>query len=520
MKMLKFYPLIVLTAMLFFEGKAQTVDSKFVDGRIYLKIFDSENRSFNEIWEDNPFAPQLEGTYGIQKIEKAFRTAGVQTSRVYRIEFSQHHLIESLIQQLEQFPQVEYAEKAPIMKLDFTPNDYSASEQYYLDIINATQAWDIERGDGSVIIAVVDNGVRTTHSDLAGNLWVNTGEIPGNSFDDDLNGYTDDYHGADVADGDGNPNPPNSPNTFTHGTHVAGLAGAQSNNGNGIASLAYDVRIMCVKASPDNSDGQTLTASYEGVDYAIAEGADIINMSFGGATNAATWNILLNQAAMNDVILIASAGNDNNQDPSYPAAYSQVISVAATDQNDNKAGFSNYNNNVDFCAPGVSMKSTFSFNDNDYGNLTGTSMSAPLVSSLAALLKSLNPNFTATQVRNFIANGCETFPDMNNPTFQGKLGAGRINAYHSLLLATGQSVGLLEEHHEVLLWPNPSSNEVRISGLSGQQIILQNASGMSIKTLFLSPQSTLHIVDLSDCAPGLYFLTNERGDFRKKLVKR
>ena len=178
---------------------------------------------------------------------------------------------------------MEYAEKVPLDRLCLTPNDPSYSSQWGLANINAPAAWNYFSAGSNIVVAVVDDAVERGHSDLSPNLWVNSGEIPGNGIDDDNNGYIDDINGYDVGSNDNNPNPPS--NAYDHGTHVAGIVSARSNNGVGVASIGFSCKLMCVKAT--NSVG-SVTNGYDGIVYAAASGAHIINMSWGGPSASTT----------------------------------------------------------------------------------------------------------------------------------------------------------------------------------------------------------------------------------------
>jgi subtilisin family serine protease len=433
-------------------------------------------------------------------------------SRVYRIDFSELTLIDQLISSLVSIQFIEYAEKAPIYKVSYTPNDLYFSQLYHLSKIQASEAWNIHKGQSQIIIAIIDNGVNLSHEDLKENLWVNTAEIPNNSMDDDLNGYTDDYNGYDAADGDGNPNPPaNGTSNFGHGTHCAGIASASSDNILGISSIGFKARIMAVKVTPSNSDGKSITNGYEGADYALKNGAKIISMSFGGSSGSLTWQLLIQQAESQNVLLVAAAGNENTSDLSYPAAYPEVISVGATAQNDQRAYFSNFGSTINVMAPGLSINSTFFPGNSNYSQLSGTSMACPMAAGLASLIKSYNPAYTNAQVKSILYNGCENIDDQN-PGFEGKMGNGRINAYRSLMIASGQSLGIENrEKDDFKLFPNPASNNLNIyfydiNTIHGFEII--DLQGKILKTIDLHEKATNQLIsiDLSEFKNGIYFV--------------
>jgi subtilisin family serine protease len=225
-------------------------------------------------------------------------------------------------------------------------------------------AWGLARpSTNPVIVAIIDTGVDYTHPDLAGNMWTNAGEIPGNGMDDDGNGYVDDYYGYDFAD-----EFPDPTDSGFHGTHVAGTIAAIGNNQMGVIGVDYQAKIMALRAS---SDGSTLPTStvIEAIQYATlmknrGVGIVAINESFGGGGSDSTEIAAMQAAGDAGIIFCVAAGNDasdNDTTPTYPASYrlTNMIVVAATDQNDELATFSNYGtNSVDLGAPGVNILST------------------------------------------------------------------------------------------------------------------------------------------------------------------
>ena len=305
--------------------------------------------------------------------------------------------------------------------------------------IELTDAWSITTGSHGIIVAVLDTGIDYNHADLVNNIWINTNENPTNDSDDDGNGKKDDLIGWDFANNDNDPTDDNG-----HGTHVAGIIGATGNNGLGIAGVMWSVRLMPVKIL--NSDGQGWNSDeIEGINYAIKMGAKIINASYGGSAYSAAVKEALQSANNKGVLVIAAAGNggedkigDNNDlNPFFPASYSDtrfgglpnIISVAATDQNDNRASFSNFGrNSVHVAAPGVYILSTVPQNmyaDKDFN--WGTSMAAPHVSGLAGLLWSYYTDFNHYQVIWTILRYSDP-----KPSLDGYILKGRINAYRAL----------------------------------------------------------------------------------------
>ena len=283
----------------------------------------------------------------------------------------------------------------------------SCQDQWYLRSGNLQKSWDLLRtrgiaagGDSSVVVAVIDTGVDYTHEDLKDNIWVNTKEIPGNGIDDDGNGYIDDVYGVDLETGRDSGMDDNG-----HGTHVAGIIAA-SNNHIGVVGLAYNVKLMPIKAGMA-SGFFTQSQIAKGILYAYNNGADVINMSFGGrASDIAVQDAL--ETAYTRCVLVAAAGNDgapNSLLPTYPAALSYVMGVMSVDIRGVESGFTNYDvaayNSVEYevYAPGSQILSTIP--GNRYATWSGTSMAAPYVSAMAALLRSAYPD-TNTYPTKFI----------------------------------------------------------------------------------------------------------------------
>lgn len=250
-------------------------------------------------------------------------------------------------------------------------------------------------GKGTVV-AVIDTGVDYTHKDLADNIWVNEGEIPGNGIDDDGNGYVDDVYGVDFVDGDSDPM-----DEHDHGTHVAGIIAMTPGNGGGVG-VAYGAKIMCVRAGQANGSFASSDIA-KAIKYAADNGADVINMSFGGTGRSYLVESAL-QDAFPSCVLVAAAGNDGlptndainagyfNTEDIYPAGYKYVLGVMATDNNKSLASFSNWdylegqNCEYEMAAPGVNIYSTLP--GNRYACWSGTSMAAPNVAAAAAILRS------------------------------------------------------------------------------------------------------------------------------------
>ena len=279
-------------------------------------------------------------------------------------------------------------------------NDPMNLDQFSHDVVEPEALWQYSKGKDTVV-AVIDTGVDYNHKDLKANIWVNTKEIPNNGKDDDKNGYIDDVQGWDFVDQAGRSciftedctKEDNDPSDINgHGTHVAGIIGAVANNNIGISGIAPETKIMALRAGYSSGFGGYLKTSdiMQAVNYALDNGADVINMSFAGY-GLDVMSSLMFSAYKKGVICVAAAGNSNSSTPVYPAAISSVIAVGATYDGVSRAYYSNYGSWVDITAPGSSILSTIP--NNQYKHKSGTSMAAPIVAGIAALLKAKNKSY-------------------------------------------------------------------------------------------------------------------------------
>jgi subtilisin family serine protease/DNA-binding beta-propeller fold protein YncE len=343
---------------------------------------------------------------------------------------------EAAVARLRRNPHVEYAEPNYLLHAALVPNDANYALLWGLHNtgqtgglpgadIGAEAAWSVSTGSRSVLVGVIDSGIDITHPDLAANIWTNPGEVPGNGQDDDGNGFVDDVHGWDFADGDNDP-----ADDFGHGTHVAGTIGAVGDNGLGVTGVAWQVSLVPLKFLNSAGSGSTADA-IEAIEYAVAIGADILNNSWGSYNDEPSQALLdaIREALAADAVFVAAAGNsgtNNDVTPFYPASYDlpNLISVAATDQFDLKAVFSNYGiGSVDLGAPGVDIVSTLP--GGGYGFLSGTSMAAPFVSGAAVLIRSLAPEIPAAQVRQKLLDLAVYVPTLAGLVSSG----GRLSAF-------------------------------------------------------------------------------------------
>lgn len=319
---------------------------------------------------------------------------------LYLFRFNQNTPVVEVVRELQSFPDVRYAEPnalIPVNQIGFFGEDQGG-------ISTAAGA--------GVIVAVIDTGIDFTHSVFTGKLYSNPGEIAGDGIDNDSNGLVDDVRGWDFFSGDNNPT--GGAGGSAHGTQVAGR----------VLQGALDAAVKILPLRVGVGPSLSLAAILEAVEYAVAQGAHIINMSFGSSSPLPSLEEALEHAHEAGVLLIASAGNGNSSVASYPAVYSQVVSVAASDSSGAKASFSSYGSTVDFTAPGEDV-STPTFGG---GNATvdGTSFAAPYLAGVAARVLSALPDLTQAQVLDQIASFAKDVDELN-PGFEGLLGRGLVD---------------------------------------------------------------------------------------------
>ncbi len=390
----------------------------------FIKI--QQNTDINILFKELERIVKNEGGSYKVSSKKAFQSLREQgLDRIYVVDIPDNTRSETL-KKIQSLKGIEYLELVPEYKLFYTPNDYNGTVMWNLNKISATQAWDIEKGGKGIVVALVDDGMDTSHPDLQPALWHNINEIKGNAIDDDGNGFVDDFFGWDVADNDNIPHVTPA-NNLTHGTHCAGTIGARTDNGTGISGIGFNVKIMPVKCGR-NGQG-TIYNAYSGVEYAIENKARVISMSWGGYGYSRTFQTLFDVAHSNNIVCVAAAANDNTDAKAYPAAYNHVIAVGNTDNNDAKHWSSNYGTWVDVMAPGSNIYSTLP--GNTYGYKTGTSMACPLVAGLCALMISKNPYISNDDVESCLKSACDNINNQNTG-YISKIGAGRINAYNAL----------------------------------------------------------------------------------------
>ena len=464
---------------------AQTVNSLWVDGRVYFKISNDAVLNVADVdGEVNPmdvyFLEDLVGKYQITELVMPFKSAKSDVlQRTFRMDFENMSDIDLLLRDLNQHPDIEYAEPAPLFFISLDPNDTyyntvldggflygDANSSWHLNLINASAAWDVTPGDAGIVVAVLDNAIWVDHPDLVNKISI----------------------AVDLGNGDDDPTPPEATYMWSHGTHSAGLVGAETNNSLGVSSIGNGVSIMAVKLGDDASDGQSMAAGYEGIIWAADNGADVISMSWGSPQFFQTMQNTVNYAYNEGCVLVGAAGNNGNgaetqANPDipinyvgYPAALDHVIAVGSCDIGDNKSDFSNYGTWIDVLAPGgyategllglgafailsttyseagtvTDMLSgegggaaTFGVTGN-YDLMQGTSMACPVTSGLCGLILSANSDLTPEELTFILKSTC-TNVDAQNTAFIDSIGAGRIDALAAVNAATAASAPLVAD---------------------------------------------------------------------------
>ena len=304
-----------------------------------------------------------------------------------------------------------------------------------MTIQGAKKLWDFDIDCSDVTVGVMDSGIQTNHEDLIDNIWVNTGEIVGDGIDNDGNGYIDDIYGWNFGDSNGDVS-----YVSNHGVHVAGIVSAVTDNSKGVASVARNAKIASIKIF--NSSGKsTLSYIIEGINYAKKNDINIINCSFGGAGWGSTSVSIVKSAieAVPDIFFVIAAGNiatstpqaDNDKVAVYPSQLTKdldnVISVANTTSNDELSSTSHYGaTSVDIASPGTGIYSTIP--TSSYGTMSGTSMATPMVASAVAVMRAVNPNISAKEIKETLCSSSDKLSALTGKVISG----GRLNAYNAV----------------------------------------------------------------------------------------
>lgn len=355
----------------------------------------------------------------------------VDLENIFKIYLNEGEDVVEAINLLLQQPSIVYAEPYYNIRPLHVPNDPDANKetgfQDHLNVIKAYDAWAITKGDTSVVIGVLDTGFNPDHEDLIVNIK-NNHKDPINNFDDDDDGYKDNFGGWDFANNDSKP----IADKNGHGTEVIGVSSASSNNGIGIAGTGYNSKYMPLKIYKSEDD--SFAFGYEAIVYAADKGCKVMNLSWGdykGGFSNFVQDIINYAALEKDVVIVAAAGNTPDQLNFYPASYNNVLSVGATDIDDNKTSWATYSYHIDLMAPGQSVYTTK--NNGTYGHGSGSSFSSPMVAGAAALVRAKFPELNALQVMERLRiTADDIYHIPYNQTFQDKLGKGRLNMHRAV----------------------------------------------------------------------------------------
>ena len=340
------------------------------------------------------------------------------------------------IEKLKAMPNIEYAEPNYNVYEFSEPNDtyYQNGKQAVLDLIGAKKLWDFDIDCSDVTVGVMDSGIQTNHEDLIDNIWVNTGEIVGDGIDNDGNGYIDDIYGWNCGDSNGDVS-----YVSNHGVHVAGIVSAATNNSKGVASIARNAKIASIKIF-NSSKNTKLSYIIDGINYAKKNDINIINCSFGttgwGDKTVESFKSLFE--AVPNIFFVIAAGNttsfsqaDNDKVAVYPSQLTKdldnVISVANTTSSDELSSTSHYGaTSVDIAAPGTVIYSTIP--TSSYGTMSGTSMATPMVASAVAVMRAVNPNISAKEIKETLCSSSDKLSALTGKVISG----GRLNAYNAV----------------------------------------------------------------------------------------
>lgn len=484
-------------------------DKDIVPGVIYVKFKNNMLLAKGASRTSISSVDALCGKYQVHSIEPVFPFLQNSTKkksdvlrRVYYVKFSPNTKVTTVCDAFAADRSIEYAEPQFLFKIDALPNDPQVGDQQgQLNQLDLPRAWDIVKGEsGEVVVAVVDGGTDWQHEDIEGNIWNNDDEIPNNGIDDDNNGFIDDVRGWNYANNSNNPKGLAAHRiNGEHGTRTAGIIGAIANNSLGMAGASWNAKIMPVNAaaSDDSSDG-TIQFGYPGIAYAAANGADIINTSWGGTVSPGfpllgLFQDVIDFARENGALVVASAGNggiNNDNVVQLPPNLNRVLSVGSINPGNTRSGFSNYGAKVDVFAPGELVLSTEP--GNNYGSQNGTSFSSPYVAAVAALVKTQHPDWTPDQVREQVRVTAINIDAQHDPQFQGLLGKGRINAFRAVTVEDIPAIRFAETDFSGA-GPNGS---IEVGETINLRVRLNNilADASNINVTLSSPKSKIAIL--------------------------
>ncbi|MEI6410277.1 MAG: S8 family serine peptidase [Bacteroidota bacterium] len=522
--------LFAVFACLTIHAQAQTLKPQT---RLVLQFKTTPTSAPRAARTGNDQIDQIHARYGALQAER-FQMGKGSRQYFYVVIFPETIDLQSVIQEDLKTGALEYAEPDHVGSCagvqGLKPNDTNYAKQWSLNNngtfsqlpakigadIDMENAWAIETGDASIIVAIIDSGAKLDHPEFSGRIWVNPGEIAGNGLDDDADGKIDDVNGWDFAYND---------NTATddlgHGTNVAGIIGANGNNNQGYAGVDWQCKLMILKAIDVNNFGY-YTWWADAMYYAIDHGARVINMSLGGSSSSTLLQNAVNYAVQHNVIISVSMMNFNTGAPYYPAAIPGVIAVGSTNPDDKRThpffwdatSGSNYGNHISVVAPGNYIYGLHYQSNTNYNTYWGgTSQAAPHVAGLAALLLAQNPNRNLSDVRSIIENTAEDKvgdPAEDVAGWDQYYGHGRINAFKALSAASGVFAAEQPQLTFAVL-PNPARQSFKL---------VRTESGSAVYTIFnmygqqvYEVKTEAAVLDLRpNLAPGLYQVVVKSGN--------
>jgi serine protease len=489
-----------------------------IPGRLVLKL-----RAGKAPADVQPVLARLGAGHWQQKFPHAQapspeRPGSVELRGIYQVEVPTGLTLDKARAALLATGAVEYVEPLYIRAPLYQPNDPLAdstltdisSSQFYLKQVQAYRAWDVTRGDSSLVIAITDGGVRLTHEDLRQQVKHNYAD-PINGLDDDHDGYVDNFTGWDFANND---NDPGFDPTILHGSQVAGAAAARVGNGLGMAGLGNQCRFLPLNIYPNTPTGSF--AGYEAVVYAADHGCQVINMSWGaiGGYSRFEQDALTYAAVNRDAVVVAAAGNSNTDVLFYPASYDHVLSVSGVQNTDQKSGGATFNHRVDMTAPGLSIVTTYGSADNDYYPVGGTSFASPLTAAAAALVRRVFPQYTSAQVMAQLRQTTDNIDGLPvNAAWAGRLGTGRLNVLKAVTRTSLREARVITSTFAPASAAYAPGDTVRLT--AEVQNLLQPVTGLTVTLTSLSPYVT---VRQGSFAPGglatLARATNAAAPFR------
>ncbi len=543
--------LFLLIFILFQYGSFAQTTKKINSNRLIVKFKSSIGVEYRIPKSDKKFNhEELDNINKKNRVQSIILSGNKKKKDTYILNFESNQNIDHLIKQYKNSNLFEYVEPDFIgtgggkkSELQYTPNDTYFSRQYGLyndgtfSLSSATNdadidmelGWDIEQGEQSIIVAVLDSGIKLDHPEFSGRLWTNPNETL-NGIDDDNNGYIDDINGWDFANNDDDPT-----DDHGHGTNVTGIIGANSNNNLGYSGIDWNCKLMIGKILDENNSGYYSWWT-DAIYYAVDNGAKVINMSVGGSGFSSSMKDAIDYAYNNGVTVVACMMNENNNTTFYPAGYQNTIAVGATNPNDERSApffwsttsGSNYGNHIDVVAPGnyiYGLNYQLDTNYNSYWG--GTSQAAPLVTGLSSLLLAQDADKTPDDIRSIIRNTAEDQVGNVSEDISGfdiYYGYGRINAYQALLqssLSTDEFANTIN----LSIFPNPISNFVTINSKTEfKSILIRNILSKEIFRIENSYNLNSLKLDFTNFESGVYIVSILSIDgnliVSKKIIKK